>query len=77
MQTAATFITIFLCVGTWLLCVNIIPDLFGLSPDSFIAFVVVYPIAFGLMCGICMIMKPFFPEKPDRKKNERKKYRGS
>ena len=77
MQTAATFITIFLCVGTLLLCVNIIPDLLGLSPDSFIAFVVVYPIAFGLMYKIIMMMKPFFPEKPDRKKYERKKYRGS
>ncbi len=77
MQTAATFITIFLCVGTWLLCVNIIPDFLGLSPNSFIAFVVVYPIGFGLIYGILMIKKPFFPEKPDRKKNERKKYRRS
>lgn len=70
MQTAATIVTIFICVGIWLISINIIPDLLGLSPDSFIAFSVVYTIASSLMIGIFLMMKSFFQKENERKNNE-------
>ena len=61
----AWIITIFLCVGTWLLCYNFIPDLIGHSFDSFIGETVTTLIAVGLMIVITLIMKPFLGKKSD------------
>lgn len=65
-QRVASIITIILFIGTWLICIYIVPDLLGLPSDSFKTDVIVYLIGFGLMYGILMIMKPFLQKKPDR-----------
>ena len=59
-------ITLFLCIGTFFLLVEYIPDLIGHPPDSFIGEAVIVSISFVLFGGIIMIMRPFLEKKPDR-----------